>query len=442
MIRARTALAALAPVLLHALAREADRGLGLVLRSEVEPRAPPRGRPRGAADGAGRVGARRPVARRRRRCVAPAWLAERAGAGWAEALAREAALFAPLSCAPAITLLALVSVAVRPSYPYGFTLPVALTQDWGIGQDARRARRAPRAAPARPCALPAPRARRGVPRWASSPTPCSRPTGRGAGRATRATSPSTCARRWPSATASRFDAEGVSAAMEELPDAAARARRSRRPSTALARESGAWRSPWPAARPAATRSARRASRARRSGARTAASTTCSRRGRRCCSRRRCALDRALNRARGEPGRVAVSVLAWCALAALLVAALFLLVRDATGRPGLAGVLAVRLRARAALPLLLLPVLPGDAGRARPGGRVPRACAPARGPAAAPVALRRAARDAAVAAPEVPAGLAGARGDGASVGGWWRSGPPRADVLAVASSVPQARDACT
>ena len=31
--------------------------------------------------------------------------------------------------------LALLSVAVRPSYPYGFTLPVALTQDWGIGQD-------------------------------------------------------------------------------------------------------------------------------------------------------------------------------------------------------------------------------------------------------------------------------------------------------------------
>jgi hypothetical protein len=51
------------------------------------------------------------------------------------------------------------------------------------------------------------------------------------------------------------------------------------------------------------------------------------------------LDRAINLARGEPGRVAVSVLLWCALAALLVLALFLLVRDATGRPGLAAAIA-------------------------------------------------------------------------------------------------------
>ena len=50
-------------------------------------------------------------------------------------------------------------------------------------------------------------------------------------------------------------------------------------------------------------------------------------------------DRAINLARGEPGRVAVSVLLWCALAALLVMALFQLVRDATGRPGLAAALA-------------------------------------------------------------------------------------------------------
>jgi hypothetical protein len=51
------------------------------------------------------------------------------------------------------------------------------------------------------------------------------------------------------------------------------------------------------------------------------------------------LDRALNRARGASGRVAFAVLLWCALAALLVAALFRLVRDATGRPGLAAALA-------------------------------------------------------------------------------------------------------
>ncbi len=51
------------------------------------------------------------------------------------------------------------------------------------------------------------------------------------------------------------------------------------------------------------------------------------------------VDRALNLDRGRPGRVVVSVLLWCALAALLVMALFLLVRDATGRAGLAAALA-------------------------------------------------------------------------------------------------------
>ncbi|HEX9188247.1 MAG TPA: hypothetical protein VGB87_14300, partial [Vicinamibacteria bacterium] len=52
------------------------------------------------------------------------------------------------------------------------------------------------------------------------------------------------------------------------------------------------------------------------------------------------VDRALNLARGAPGRVAASVLLWCALAALLAMALYQLVRDATGRPGLATVLAL------------------------------------------------------------------------------------------------------
>jgi hypothetical protein len=52
------------------------------------------------------------------------------------------------------------------------------------------------------------------------------------------------------------------------------------------------------------------------------------------------IDRALNRARGVEGRVAVSVLLFCALGAWLVAALFLLVRDATGRPGLAAALSL------------------------------------------------------------------------------------------------------
>ncbi|MFI5169594.1 MAG: hypothetical protein ACHQM7_04470, partial [Vicinamibacterales bacterium] len=51
-------------------------------------------------------------------------------------------------------------------------------------------------------------------------------------------------------------------------------------------------------------------------------------------------DRALNRARGVEGRVAVSVLLFCGLGAGLVAALYRLVRDATGREGLAAALAL------------------------------------------------------------------------------------------------------
>ena len=51
------------------------------------------------------------------------------------------------------------------------------------------------------------------------------------------------------------------------------------------------------------------------------------------------IDRALNRLRGIEGRLAVSVLAWNALGAALVTAVFLLARDATGRTGLASLVA-------------------------------------------------------------------------------------------------------
>ena len=50
-------------------------------------------------------------------------------------------------------------------------------------------------------------------------------------------------------------------------------------------------------------------------------------------------DRALNLMRGTEGRLAVTLLLWNAVAAALVAAVFLLARDATGRPGLAAAVA-------------------------------------------------------------------------------------------------------
>jgi hypothetical protein len=122
--RSRTALAVLVPVLLHALAREADRGLGLVLRAEIEPAGllVEVGRAM-AADGAGAVA----------RVVL--WLLGGLAAWFLLAGWRHPVVLAPLLLRPAITLLAIASVAVHASYPYGFTLPVALTQDWGLGQD-------------------------------------------------------------------------------------------------------------------------------------------------------------------------------------------------------------------------------------------------------------------------------------------------------------------
>src|SRR6185436_3996570 len=75
-------------------------------------------------------------------------------------LPRVAPAFLVLLLRPALTLLALASLLLRPTYPYGFTLPVALTQDWGIAQDAAALAaatallvRAPRLPPPRPAEL-------------------------------------------------------------------------------------------------------------------------------------------------------------------------------------------------------------------------------------------------------------------------------------------------
>src|SRR6185295_14729485 len=54
------------------------------------------------------------------------------------------------------------------------------------------------------------------------------------------------------------------------------------------------------------------------------------------------VDRALNRVRGTPGRLAVTLLFWNAVCGVLVGALFLLLRDASGRPGLAALLSLLL----------------------------------------------------------------------------------------------------
>jgi hypothetical protein len=321
--RSRTLALAAAAVLLHALAREADRGLGLVLRAEVEPA--------GLLSEVARAAASDGAAALLR--VGP-WLL--AGAGLWLVSRGDARLFAPLLLRPVLTLLALAAVAVRPAYPYGFTLPVALTQDWGIGQDvaalaAMLALRLP--APR----LPAPRAGEVfllsflvyaalVPGWAwqweghpgNEPKYLRQAVALGHGLT--------------------FDAEGVSAAMEDLtvePLATTVPRAAR----VLARESWAMASAvlrGEAGREAirATRITRQTIRGKDGGVYYVLAP-----GPSLMLAPALRADRALNLARGARDRVAASVLLWCATAALLVTALFLLVRDATSRAGLAAALA-------------------------------------------------------------------------------------------------------
>jgi len=338
--RARTVLAALAPFVLHGLAREVDRALGLVLRSELEPRGLMVEIARAmGAEGAGAIqrvaawivgGAAIWVA-------LGFWRARSEGGTWGELLGREGGVFAPLYVRPTLTFVALAAVALRPTYPYGFTLPVALTQDWAIGQDAAAlgtilALRLP--APR----MPAPRAGAvflmsflayalltpdSALRWEGHP----------------GNEPKYLRQAVAIGQGLTFGAEGVSAAMErlqpkplieEVPRAAA----------AVGRES--WQMAGALVQGDVGRDAVRATRITRQTIRgkdggvyyvlapgpslVLAPTLL--------------IDRAINRARGAAGRVVVSVLAWNALAALLVAVLFLLVRDMTGRPGLAAALAL------------------------------------------------------------------------------------------------------
>ncbi len=337
--RSRMLLLALAPVLLHALAREADRGLGLVLRAEVEPDGllVEVGRAMGAeAAGAAVRVALWLVAGVAAWLALAGWRRRRDGTAWAQALASETTVFALLLLRPAVTLVALLSVATRASYPYGFTLPVALTQDWAIAQDAAvlAALVAWRLPALR---FPAPRAGEVfalafltyallVPEWAwrweghpgNEPKYLRQAVALGHGLT--------------------FDAEGVSAAMEDLPtrplsESVASA------VVTLGRQS--WSMAVALSRGEVGREAIRAERITRQTIRGKDGGVfyVLAPGPSLMLAPALRVDRAINLARGRPGRVAASVLEWCALAALLVMALFLLVRDATGRPGLAAALA-------------------------------------------------------------------------------------------------------
>jgi hypothetical protein len=340
VLRPRTVLVALAPFALHALAREVDRALGLLLRAELAPAGLLRQLARAvAAEG---LAAPARILAWTAAGVVCWWLLAASHARsrrtpFALALDREARRLRPLYLRPLITLLALAAVGLHPAYPYGFTLPVALTQDWGIGQDLA-ALAVLLALHAPGMRLPAPRAAEVflisflgyallAPAWAwrweghpgNEPKYLRQAVALGHGLT--------------------FDAEGVSAAMEDLPTQAPGAAL-RGALGACARETGHMIvavTRGGAGRDAirATRVTRQTIRGKDGGVYYVLAP-----GPSLLLAPALRIDRALNIARGTKGRLAASVLAWCGLAALLVMALFALLRDATGRPGLSATLAL------------------------------------------------------------------------------------------------------
>ncbi|MCM2255242.1 MAG: hypothetical protein NDJ94_06180 [Vicinamibacteria bacterium] len=301
----------------HGLARALDAGLGLALRSSLD--APglaalglslvdPQGATVAAAIGA--TGA----------AVVALGLRGRGGS----------VPFLALLLRPLLSVLALAAVALEPAYPYAFTLPVALGQDLSAGQDAL-ALAVALAAVAGPWRIGAPRAfdlflasfivyLLITPGWAwhwdNHP----------------GNEPKTLRMALALGHFGSLDTEPVSAPMEDLPAQPVGEMAAEAAATIFgesARMLGALAEGGPAALGAgairATREARQTVRGKEGGIFHVLSP-----GPSLLLAPTLRVDRALNRALGTPGRVAVSVALFCALAAALVAALYLLVRDATG----------------------------------------------------------------------------------------------------------------
>jgi hypothetical protein len=317
----------------HAFAREVDRALGIVLRAEAPP------------DGLlGEVGRALAAAGDGTLTRIGLWVVagvfavvawggkSRGGDNRASGLIL---LATPLLLRPLVTVIALLSVAIQPIYPYGITLPIALTQDWGIAQDALALAAViaalmpvPRFAAPRPievfalCLLVYSAL---VPHWAwhwdSHP-----------GNEPKTLRQAVALGHWLT-----FDAEPVTGPMETLGTRGLGESLVVGAGT-LASESAAMLGA--VARGEAGPGSIRAKRVARQvvGGKEGGIYSVLAPGPSILLAPTLRIDRAINRARGVEGRVAVSVLVFCALGAWLVAALFVLVRDATGRVGLAAAL--------------------------------------------------------------------------------------------------------
>lgn len=337
---AHRALRALLPFALHAVARELDAALGVLLHTSLDVPGLAGLAPRLLAPGplAGSI-ALWTAGGGAAWLLAAAWRRHACGLSLTTALDREASLFDPLLLRPALTLLALASVALQPTFPHAATLPVALTQDLAPFQDlaALGALLALRPWPRRISAPGAPAlfliALLGyglsVPDWGRRVEghPGNEPKYLRMGVAL--------------GHALELDVEGRDEPMEELTppplgDVTARALGH------LARESLALvgfvaRDPLGVMRLdaiEASRLARQTIAGKRGGVYHVLAP-----GPSLLLALPLRVDRTLNRRLGTPGRLRTSLLAWNALAAALVVALYLLLRDVTGRAGLAALLA-------------------------------------------------------------------------------------------------------
>ena len=330
----------LLPFALHGLAREVDRAVGTLLHTSLD-------LPGFVSQALALLDAGRVVLAVLAWSAAGlgAWLllallrARRDPGGLAAALQAEAEGFGPLYLRPVLTLLALVSLAAQPTYPYGFTLPVALTQDWSPAQDvAAAAALLSTRLPA--LRLPAPRAGAvffmSFLAYALLSPPWARDWDGHPGN-----EPKTLRMAVALGHGLTLDVEGVSGPMERLEtrpvlsaarDAVVRASRevADLESAMLAGGYGAVG----ASAIRATRVTRQTVRGKDGGIYYVLAP-----GPAVLLAPALRVDRALNRARGTEGRLAVTLLLWNAVAAALVAAVFLLARDATGRPGLGAAVA-------------------------------------------------------------------------------------------------------
>lgn len=335
MLPARTLARALVPLALHAVAREVDRATGALLHTSLDlPGFVPRAL--GLVD-AGDLfrGVVSWLALGAAAGAALAWLRRRAGETWQAAVSVVVSAAPALLLRPALTLLALVSLALRPTFPYGFTLPVALTQDWAIALDLVTLGAVAAAV------LPPPRF--------AAPRPAELFFVAVLGYALMVPGPS---RVWEGHPGNEpkylrmalalghrlsLDVEGIEAPMEELAveplaDSAPRA------VAALLRETGSLLRSLPEAfsRQAirATRVTRQTIRGKDGGIFHVLAP-----GPSLLLAPTLLADRLLNRLGGTPGRLGLTLLAWNGLAAGLIVALYGLLRDATGRGGLAAALA-------------------------------------------------------------------------------------------------------